>query len=773
MFASVFPLVRTRALQEPFDYVVPASLQGQVRIGSLVAVPLGSQVVLGVVLGMAATSRYAADALALRDLVDLPPLPEDLLAVATRIRDHYLTSLGAALSLVTPPAAALGLQRTAVLTEAGRAALEQGRAELDVYEDGLPLKGRLRDYPGLAGLRRDGLVSIDHRLHLMEPGRESRCLARAEGTPSRLGVRQRAALQLLAEIGTCDERTLLRETSLSQAGLERLLAAGAVKALEPASCASSPPPEELLTLTAEQLDALAAVRAALTAGGQVLLHGVTGSGKTEVYLRAAAETLAAGRSVLIMVPEISLTGQTIARVQARFPGERVAVLHSALSAGERLAAYRDAAGGRSRIAIGARSAVFAPLPDLGLVVVDEEHDTSYKQDSEPRYDARTVARWRAELSRAALVLGSATPSVESWARTGLHADLRRRVDGSLPPSLEVIDMRDVHEVLSAPLRAALLRAVEAGEKTILFLNRRGLATSVSCAHCGHTWMCPRCDVALSLFKGGRELRCRTCGLREEPAPAICPLCGSVDVGRHGVGTERLEREAAALLPGVDLLRLDSDVAGSYSRLRGVLERFAAPGPRVLVGTQMIAKGHHFPEVTLVGVVNADSSLFFPDFRAEERTFAMLLQVGGRSGRGDRPGRVLVQTLNPQARPIALAAAGEEEAFYEGELERRRQLGYPPATALVGLAASATDADKAARAAAYAATVARRVLVHDEEVLGPGPLWRARGRYEGRVMVKTSDVGKTLPALRRMLQSLAPRFAQRGARLVADVEPEWF
>ena len=773
MYAAVFPLVRTRALREAFDYAVPQRLRGRVRIGSIISAPLGPQIVLGVVVGVAVTSVHAAEAVELRDVVDLPPLPEELVALAARVRDYYLTSLGTALALITPPASAVGLERTAVLTAAGRAELAAGRAELLPYEAGVVVKGSLRPAAALTRLRREGLVDLDYRLHVMEPERESRCLAAGESASKRLGARQKAALALLERAGTCDERTLLRDTSLSQAGLERLLAAGAVRVVEPGTCGSqSPPAEPPLRLLPEQEAALKLVRAAMRGGGEVLLHGVTGSGKTEVYLQAAAEALAAGRSVLILVPEISLTGQTIARVRARFPGERVAVLHSALAAGERLAAYRDTASGRARIVIGARSAVFAPLERPGLIVVDEEHDTSYKQENEPRYDARTVARWRAELAAAALVLGSATPSVEAWARTKVHADLPRRVDGSMPPRLEIIDLRDVHEVLSAPLRAALVRTVEAGEKAILFLNRRGVATSVSCAHCGHTWLCSRCDVSMSLFAGGRELRCRTCGLRE-PAPQICPLCGSVDVGRRGIGTERLEREVAELLPGIDRLRLDSDVAASYTRLRAVLARFAAPGAKVLVGTQMIAKGHHFPEVTLVGVVNADLSLYFPDFRAEERTFAMLLQVGGRSGRGEQPGRVLVQTLNPDARPIALAAAGEEKAFYAGELERRRELAYPPATTLVGLEVSSSEVEKTARAAAYLATVARRILSHGEEVVGPGPLWRERGRYESRLMVKTMETGKTIPAVGRMMRDLVPRFAQRGARLIADVEPEWF
>jgi primosomal protein N' (replication factor Y) len=470
------------------------------------------------------------------------------------------------------------------------------------------------------------------------------------------------------------------------------------------------------------------------------------------------------------VPEIGLTGQTVARVRERFAGQEVAVLHSGLTARERLLSYRAVARGEVRIVVGARSAVFAPLRDLGLIVVDEEHDTSYKQESEPAYDARTVARWRAARSGAVVVLGSATPSVESYARVPLHLDLRLRVDGSQPPALEVVDMRDHHGIFSSPLAEALTATVDAGDKAILFLNRRGFASYLVCDHCGFTWMCPHCDVTLTLF-GGRELRCRTCG-HAEAAPGTCPSCDSAELVRFGFGTERLEREVVGLLPGVELLRLDSDVASSYGRLRTVLERFAQPGPKVLVGTQMIAKGHHFPDVTLVGVVNADLTLHFPDFRAEERTFAMLVQVGGRSGRGVRPGRVIVQTLSPEARPIAMAANGEEERFYAEEMERRRELGYPPAGTLIGLELSGTSQEKVGIAGRFTAERLTARLTHGESVLGPSPLWRERGRHACRVVVKTAQTGQTLDTLRAWLGANRDRFAARGVRLVPDVDPQW-
>ncbi len=800
-YAAVFPLVRTRAFSGAFDYLIPPELTGRIAPGALVAVPLGAQTVIGVVLEVRGETEHEGRVLPVRDLLDVPGIPPDLLELARRIEVYYLTSFAAALTLVCPPTGALKVVRQYELTKAGEAARAAGESDLGEVA-GLKLPaGPLEKLA--ARYRRKGWVRVSYRVHVAGAAPASRPLRRGEATPQRLGARQRAALAIVEREGVVGEHELRAACGIGLSGLRRLLDTGVLAVDEPVLESPAGPPASSAAPTAsddavplvgvaaaaqagrlqacatladvpnllpEQRRTLHAVLCEARGGDEVLVHGVTGSGKTEVYLQAAQSALERGRSVLFLVPEIGLTGQTVARVRERFVGQDVAVLHSGLTARERLLAYRAVASGDTRIVVGARSAVFAPLRDIGLIIVDEEHDTSFKQESEPAYDARTVARWRAESSGAVVVLGSATPSVESYARVPLHADLRLRVDGSQPPSLEIVDMRDHHGVFSAQLAQALVATVDAGDKAILFLNRRGFASFLVCDHCGFTWMCPRCDVTLTLF-GGRGLRCRTCG-HAEAAPSACPSCGSADLVRHGFGTERVEREVRALLPGVDLLRLDSDVASSYARLRAVLDRFAAPGARVLVGTQMIAKGHHFPDVTLVGVVNADLTLHFPDFRAEERTFAMLLQVGGRSGRGERPGRVIVQTLNPEARPIAYAANGEEERFYAEEVERRRELGYPPSGTLIGLEVSGSSEDKVTVAGRF---TAERLVAHlrdGEQVLGPGPLWRERGRSACRVVVKTTDSGKTLDTLRRWLGANRDRFAERGVRLVPDVDPQW-
>jgi primosomal protein N' (replication factor Y) len=795
-YAAVFPLVRTRAFAGAFDYSVPPELVGKLEPGALVAVQLGSQTVIGVVLELRPATAHEGRVLPVGDLLDVPSIPVDLLELAREVQSYYLTSFAAALSLVCPPTGALKVVRQYELSAGGRAAREAGEEGLDEVA-GLKLPAGPLTRLG-ERYRRKGWVRIAYRVHVAGAARASRALRRGVDTPPRLGPRQRAALELVEQSGVLDDRALRAATGLSLPALKKLLEAGAlVEAGEAGPLGgggeattgggaepAAPPPVvaqaarlqacatlgDVPDLLPEQRHALHAILCEARPGDEVLVHGVTGSGKTEVYLQAAQAALEGGRSVLLLVPEIGLTGQTVARVRERFAGQEVAVLHSGLTARERLLAYRAVARGDVRIVVGARSAVFAPLRDLGLIVVDEEHDTSYKQESEPAYDARTVARWRARKGGAVVVLGSATPSVESYARVPLHVDLRLRVDGSQPPALEVVDMRDHHGVFSSPLAEALAATVDAGDKAILFLNRRGFASYLVCDHCGFTWMCPRCDVTLTLF-GGRSLRCRTCG-HDEAAPGTCPSCGSAELVRYGFGTERLEREVLGLLPGVELLRLDSDVASSYGRLRAVLERFALPGPKVLVGTQMIAKGHHFPDVTLVGVVNADLTLHFPDFRAEERTFAMLVQVGGRSGRGEHPGRVIVQTLSPEARPIALAASGEEERFYAEEMLRRRELGYPPAGTLVGLELSGTSQEKVGIAGRFTAARLAARLTHGESVLGPGPLWRERGRHACRVVVKTAATGETLDTLRGWLGANRDRFAARGVRLVPDVDPQW-
>jgi primosomal protein N' (replication factor Y) len=514
-------------------------------------------------------------------------------------------------------------------------------------------------------------------------------------------------------------------------------------------------------LSAPQAAALERIVGALDAGAgsNLLLHGATGSGKTEVYLQACGAALDHGRSAIVLVPEIALTPQAVGRFRTRF-GDRVALLHSALTEAERRDERLRVARGEARIVVGARSAVFAPVRDLALICVDEEHDPSYKQESDPRYDARTVAVKRGALEHAVVVFGSATPRPESWQRLE-RIELGGRVAGRLPP-VQVVDLRrEAGYPLSAPLLRGLQQVVERRGKAILLLNRRGVAPALHCRACGTTLRCVDCDVALVLHGDG-TVRCHHCG-RTEPAPESCPACASAGLARIGAGTQRLEQELERSLPELARFRLDADTVEQ----RGVadtLRAFAAAEGAALIGTQMVAKGHHFAGVALAAVVDADAALGLPDFRAEERTFQLLTQLAGRSGR-DAPGRVLVQTFQPEARAIALAARHDVDGFLAGELERRRELGYPPFAHLVRIVVSGDDA---ARAARVLAELKPRL---PGDVLGPAPLLRLRGRFRAQLVAKTDHPRAVASAAARLLAAAAPAMRRDGLAAVVDVDPQ--
>ncbi|MGB2876130.1 MAG: primosomal protein N', partial [Gaiellaceae bacterium] len=501
-------------------------------------------------------------------------------------------------------------------------------------------------------------------------------------------------------------------------------------------------------LSEDQEAALARIRAALDGGSEhFLLYGPTGSGKTEVYLQAAAAALERGLGTIVLVPEIALAPQTVGRFRARF-GDTVALLHSGLTEAERRDERERIARGDARIVVGARSAIFAPLHGLGLICVDEEHDQSYKQESDPRYDARTVAAKRASLEGAVAVYGSATPRPESWHRLE-RLELRERLGGRLPP-VKLVDLRrEAGYPLSAPLLAGLGEIAENGGKAILLLNRRGVAPALHCRACGATFRCPDCDVALVLHRD-ETLRCHHCG-HAEPAPSDCPVCRSVELARIGAGTQRLERELAARLPELELIRLDADSVARPEALALALRRFRDADRAVLLGTQMVAKGHHFAGVALAAVIDADTGLGLPDLRAEERTFQLVTQLAGRSGR-DAPGRVLVQTFQPDARPLALAVRHDVPRFLADELERRRELGYPPFGHLVRMLVTAPS-----EGAALGLLGELRTGLDGQggELLGPAPLFRLRGRHRAQLVAKTNEPRRLAARAAQLLAAAAP------------------
>ncbi len=556
-----------------------------------------------------------------------------------------------------------------------------------------------------------------------------------------------------------------------------------------------PPP-----LTAEQADALTELRHALDAGAQTrLLAGITGSGKTEVYLRIAAETLEQGRGAIVLVPEIALTPQIVARFVERF-GDTIAVLHSRLTVAQRREEWRRLRVGEARVCVGPRSAVFAPIERLGLIVIDEEHDASYKHEGDPRYDARTVAARRARDSGALLVLGSATPRPESvhaavrydgavaYSPSPAHPGepagggvavkandilrLSSRVDGRPLPQVTVLDMRDQAHGLHPLTAQALADVRAANSKAIVLLNRRGWSNFLTCSSCGRVWSCPQCDVALVLHRAEDRVACHHCG-HSESAPRRCE-CGSTSVARHGAGTERVQHDLARTLDDGEfpVFRLDADTAGDANGPSGVgelLARFQEAPAGVLIGTQMVAKGHDFPDVTLGVVLDADATLRFPDFRAEERTFALVTQLAGRVGRGNE-GRVLVQTIAPDARSILHAATHDSDGFLAGELQRREALAYPPFSSLVRVVCSS---EHAARAHAAAQAIRAGISGAGVSVLGPAALFRLRGR-ERQVLVIKAHIEHRSAAIQQIgeaVHRVAEARVHERVSFSVDVDPQ--
>ncbi len=527
-------------------------------------------------------------------------------------------------------------------------------------------------------------------------------------------------------------------------------------------------------LLPEQAHAVAEIAAALDgeagADRELLLHGVTGSGKTEVYLAAVEAALAQGRGA-ILVPEIGLAPQAVSRFRARL-GDRFAVLHSALTDGERHDEWRRLRNGEASVCVGPRSAVFAPIRDLGLVVIDEEHDPSYKQDGDPCYDARAVARHRAAGCGAVLVAGTATPRPESWLELP-RVELPRRVDGRRLPPVEVLDMRTA-DPRSGPLHAATWEALEevrrAGFKAIVMINRRGFAPWLTCRSCGHHWDCPNCDVSLIVHRHSGRLVCHHCA-HAESLPGACVECGSTTLSRAGAGTERIEALLAERLAPMPVLRFDSDTAAGRGAHAEILDRFASAKSCVLVGTQMVAKGHDFPDVTLSAILDADATLHFPDFRAEERTFAMVAQLAGRSGRGEAGGKVIVQTTAPEAPSIDHASRHDAAGFLAGELERRRLLRYPPFSHLARIGLASESERRLDEVAVRLAADLAAALPGGTDLLGPAPMFRVRNRHRRRLLMKASDREGTVAAIRAVVERLAADRSLKDVAIGVDVDPQ--
>jgi len=747
-----------------------------------------------------------------------PSVSESQMRLARWMADYYITSLGIALKTMLPSVLSDTSRDVVTLHDGPRGKLLPREARLvealasGTVQSVRALKRGLRMgsiWPELRNLAATGVVSIETLPPRLPPVKTERVvrIARWIDDIEELNMlvgrarRQADAYQALAGSGgTVELAHLTRQAGFSRAvirGLEEKgLAVVEDREVERDPFADIPTgADPTHTPTDRQQEAIRTLVSAFDAGPTkpFLLHGVTGSGKTLVYIEVLSHVLAQGRGAIVLVPEISLTPQTVARFRARF-GDQVAVLHSALSVGERFDAWRQLRSGRRRIAVGARSALFAPVSDLGVIVVDEEHDGSYKQSESPRYQARDMAVVRSAQEGALCVLGSATPALESWHNVERGkfrlVSLPDRVGGGVLPPVRLIDLREARKkskenkskqtsdarseaglVLTAPLVEAMRDRLRRGEQTILLLNRRGYSSFVQCRECGDVEICPDCSISLTYHRGKSRLVCHHCR-HEQPAPKRCPRCGSTDLSFRGLGTEQVERVVAETFPEARLARMDVDTTSGKWSHHEILGRVERGEVDVLLGTQMIAKGLDFPGVTLVGVVNADVGIHLPDFRATERTFQLLSQVAGRAGRGKLGGEVLIQTALPEHYAIQAAMAHDYVAFATRELEERRHPVYPPMVRLVNVVVSSPVAEDAAGNAEAAARWLRTHVVSGTPVdlIGPAPspIERLHGRWRWHFLLRSASV-KALGAGARRLQA---EFRTRGAdvRIAIDRDP---
>ncbi len=796
----VFPA----SVETPLTYRVPEEWRALATPGKRALVPLGRRPVTGYLVGTRDRPPVSTTK-DLYEILDAEPLLDGHLLELTRwVADYYLAPWGEVIRIALPPGIDSFTRQVVRVTATGAAAMDGGSllrpgerelvAFLRVRKDAplTALERRWRRARGLVhGLARCGLVEITSEVRpprirpltvpycALAPGVD------AETTPlPARATKQRAILRTLASAKGGQPRT--DAAAGNPAALAALIRQGLVQVREVevtrdpfASTVGQEPSDLPRGLTAAQAEAVAPVRAALSERRflPVLLHGVTGSGKTEVYLQAIEIALAQARQALVLVPEIALTPLTMRRFLARFGG-RVALLHSGLRGGERYDAWRRIRRGEVDIVVGARSAVFAPLPRLGIIVVDEEHDPSYKQEEVPRYHGRDVAIMRAKLLRAPVILGSATPSLESFhrAQTGRYRMVRlpTRIEARPLPRVEVVDLRRVEggdRLLSPPLCAALAECLKRGEQALLFLNRRGFSTLLLCQECGAVAGCPHCSVSLTYHAGRGRLRCHTCDFERRP-PERCPQCQGSRLRYLGFGTQQLEAAVRERFPRARVARMDRDAAGTWQAADRILAGLEQGAIDVLVGTQMIGKGHDVPNVTLVGVVSADMALHLPDFRAGERAFALLTQVVGRAGRGDRPGLALIQTFNPDHYILRAVQTQDYGTLWEAESGLRRELGLPPFARAVLAIVSSPEASAAQRAAAELARLLLETGVRAGALSGPAPapLYRVRGRHRWHVLVRGGEAGGLHTKVREAARRLRASPLSRGVRLDLDVDP---
>jgi primosomal protein N' (replication factor Y) len=732
---SIARVVVDLALDREFDYRVPQQLTALVHVGSRVVVPFGKRSANGYVVGLADASSYPK----LKEIADVvgkkPLLGDKILELTRWMGRYYCCPVELCVKCALPE-----VVRKAKISWKERQFVKPGTISTDDFaklQKKAPKQARVIEL-----LRKSDGMFVSKLVQLADT--------------------DAATVKKLAAKGFIElsERTEERDPFGGEVFL----------------------PTEPLVLTLEQQQALDLSKAAVdNPGNPVLIHGVTGSGKTEVYLQAIDHTLHQGKDSIVLVPEISLTPQTVERFRARFPNQQVTVLHSHLSAGERHDQWHKIRDGQSHIVIGARSAVFAPVQALGLIVVDEEHETSYKQEEAPRYNARDVAVMRGKLERAAVVLGSATPSLESFynAKRGRYTltTLPRRVDHRKMPLMRIVDIRQeairrkgLH-VLSTRLRDAVQARLDKKEQVILFLNRRGYATHMFCPKCGYVAQCPNCSVSLTYHRKAGQLLCHLCGV-VKGVPKVCPNpeCRDPAIRYAGMGTEKVEAAIQHAFPKVRVQRMDSDIMTRKTLYREIFNAFRVGKIDILVGTQMIAKGLHFPNVTLVGIIYADMALHLPDFRAGERTFQLLVQVAGRAGRGDVEGEVIVQSFTPYHPAVQFARQHDYLSFYEYEIDKRQDKQMPPLTRMVCITVRSKSESKVKFVADALARELKKSLTSDRDVMGeptPAPLAKVQNLYRFQIILRSDQIMRLTESVNKVI--VATKMPD-DVNLSVDVDP---
>lgn len=796
MIAQVIVDVAVKQTDRIFEYHIPTELEKSIQIGSRVVVPFGRRKVQGFVVGLTEKSEFKGKLKDLLVIVDeMPPLTPELVDLSQSLAKDIFSYRIKILQAMLPWVMRAGYRKLLVPNN--------DQAKQLPFFKGDPIElNKLTDLQQIEKvhqlLRNDDAkieYLVENRAKKKKENQYALALDSTEYTKIYNTLRQNAVKQkklvmdIIENAATYpkSQNKLEKELGLTAAVLNSAVKKGWLvkKAVEvyrnPLAGFEDDEKPKPVTLNEQQQAALDQIASAINKrrSKTFLLEGITGSGKTEVYLHAISKALSQGRNALMLVPEISLTPQMVRQVKARF-GNQVAVLHSALSEGEKYDEWRRIRRGETKVVVGARSAVFAPLDNIGLIVIDEEHEASYKQETDPRYNAKDVALWRSRYHHCPLVLGSATPALGSRARAQKHVyqllRLTKRANNKKLPQVNLIDLKHVQFAggqfdLSVDLVAAIKKRLEKKEEVILMLNRRGFANFMLCRECGFVLKCPNCDVSLNLHKDTNSMQCHYCG-HSEPIPQACPNCQSKQIRFLGTGTQKVQEELKELLPGARILRMDVDTTrrkGSYKR---ILDAFGDHEADILLGTQMIAKGLDFPNVTLVGVINADTGLWISDYNASERTFELLTQVAGRAGRAEKEGEVLIQTYNPEHYAIQLAKTQDYERFYGYEMHVRHEGNYPPYFFTVLISISAKKEQNAAREAFRIKRYLMQHLGQETIILGPSPsaISRLKNKYYYQILVKY----KKEPNLNKLLhhvQDSAQEARKYGLSIFIDNEPE--